>query len=363
MRPFRDIAVLHKHLKSQVGETAPRFSLPGTGQKKGKVALVPSLQQSSKSVTLTKRALDRRIASLNTYFEELLSPYNLLSGCPEILRFLAADEALPEQTNVDINKVDGPDRLAEDSLGRREIKRIPLKTESQKEQESIEKSIVPRKQDDAKPEPANSTPTKAMNSGLSQHEKPSMSPQAKESLISYIKTRVDEVKLSDVRNSIFFLLRSAFDLDNATFWRSRVFSAIRAMSYVVIGEKDFNKLLIKLHLDFLSGEKIGGLVKAFRECIWPNGIFYTPSPESSEEEKDKMKKEAKQLLKKAMPVQLNQILGEELNEEGVTMLHEMLQNRVVVKSLGYTIADLLWLELFPSLSDILTGTKALDFEE
>jgi hypothetical protein len=44
------------------------------------------------------------------------------------------------------------------------------------------------------------------------------------------------------------------------------------MSFVVIGEKDFNRLLIKLHLDFLLGEKMGLLVKFLRNCIRPNGF-------------------------------------------------------------------------------------------
>ncbi len=360
-RSFKDIVVLHKHLKTQVGETAPRFGLPGAGQKRGNVALVPTLQQSAKSVALTKRSLYRRIGVLNSYFEDLLSPHNLLSGCPEILRFLGADVALLQEKAIkDTDKV-----ATEDALGRSEIKRIPLKTESHKEHDSIEKSIMPRKGEGAeKATSPEETPTTSTNSSnISRSDKMPMTPEAKESFISYVKAHVDEVKLSDVRNSVFFLLRSAFDLDNATFWRSRIFSAIQAMSYVVIGEKDFNKLLIKLHLDLLSGEKMGGLVKFLRDCIWPNGMFYTPSPESTEEEKEKQKDHAKELLKQSLPVQLKQILGEELNEEGVAMFHEMLQNRVVVKSLGYTILDLLWLELFPSLSDILTGTKALDFEE
>lgn len=352
---------LHKHLKTQVGETAPRFGLPGAGQKRGNVALVPTLQQSAKNVALTKRSLHRRIGVLNNYFEELLSPHNLLSGCPEILRFLAADEALPIQDSWP-----GKEPLeTADALGRSEMKRISLKKESQNEKDSIEKSIIPQKREDAEKAAAMTETPKQDNSKIkSLHvDKVSMTPEAKESFISYVKAHVDEIKLSDVRNSVFFLLRSAFDLDNATFWRSRVFSAIRAMSYVVIGEKDFNRLLIKLHVDFLSGEKMGLLVKFLRDCIWPNGVFYTPSPESTEEEKEKQRDLAKELLKQSLPVQLKQILGEELNEEGVAIFHEMLQNKVVVKSLGYTVLDLLWLELFPSLSDILTGTKALDFVE
>ena len=46
-------------------------------------------------------------------------------------------------------------------------------------------------------------------------------------------------------------------------------------------------------------------------------------------------------------------------------LHEMLQNRMVVKSMFYMLLDLVWEEIFPEMKDILTCGEALDinFEE
>jgi len=40
-------------------------------------------------------------------------------------------------------------------------------------------------------------------------------------------------------------------------------------------------------------------------------------------------------------------------------MHEMLQNRVVVKSLFYMLIDLLWIEVFPELRDSLSGDDPL----
>ena len=48
------------------------------------------------------------------------------------------------------------------------------------------------------------------------------------------------------------------------------------------------------------------------------------------------------------------ILGKELTKDGLDVVHEMLQNRVVVTSLFYMLFDLLWIEVFPELRDVLT---------
>jgi hypothetical protein len=42
------------------------------------------------------------------------------------------------------------------------------------------------------------------------------------------------------------------------------------------------------------------------------------------------------------------------------MLHEMLQNRLVLKSLAYMIVDLVLVELFPELNDFVTGAECLE---
>jgi len=66
--------------------------------------------------------------------------------------------------------------------------------------------------------------------------------------------------------------------------------------------------------------------------------------------------ETKEALYKAFPEKLQRLLGQELTEEGLTLLHEMLQNRIVVKSLVYVILDKLWLSIFPDLDDFLSGS-------
>jgi hypothetical protein len=43
-------------------------------------------------------------------------------------------------------------------------------------------------------------------------------------------------------------------------------------------------------------------------------------------------------------------------------MHEMLQNRLMVKSIFYILMDLLWLEVFPEIGDVADGNRSLDVE-
>jgi len=387
-RPFKDIVAFHKHLKAQVGE-APRFSLvAGAQQKKVKVALVPVLNyNAAKNALTTKKALDRRKLMLNQYFEALLSPSNLLSFSPEVLRFLAANEPVPEDLQPYNSVHSDFGEMVTDSLGRTSMRRVLLKVESMKDKDSITNQIATKR-------PPSNVNSQAVNDGSSVASKqeapsnnlnyskgqmieenkegkqePSVAPERAQKLrqrsllTAYIKSRVENITLAEVRNSIFDLLRSMFDLDSASFMRAKLFSAIRAMAYLVIGEKDFNKLLIKVHLDYLTGTKIAQWIADFRETMWPNGVWYTKKPDLTDEEEKEMELKAKDLLRTALPDQLHRVLGDDLNAEGMAMLHEMLQNRLVLKSFGYMIVDMVWLEIFPGMSDILSGTASLERQE
>jgi hypothetical protein len=387
MRPFKDIVAFHKHLKAQVGD-APRFSLvAGSQQKRGKVALVPVLHyNAAKNALTTKKALDRRKLMLNQYFEALLSPSNLLSFSPEVLRFLAANEPVPE--NLVPPELGDSNEQVSDALGRRSMRRVLLKIESMKETDSIAKqiSVSPQRVESLARQSGNtlssgqpgtetqknqSITTDTNGIGNNSHSAAPGGPsperiarmQQRSKLLAYIKSRVDEISLADVRNSIFDLLRSMFDLDSASFMRSKLFAAIRAMAYLVIGEKDFQRLLIKIHFDYLTGTMVSHWIAYFRALMWPDGVWYTKKPDLTQEEEKEMELKAKELLPKVVPDQLRRSLGDELNAEGMAMLHEMFQNRLVVKSFGYMMVDMLWLEIFPGMSDIISGTSALDAKE
>ena len=72
-----------------------------------------------------------------------------------------------------------------------------------------------------------------------------------------------------------------------------------------------------------------------------------------------VKRNSKKMLNKMFPDQLRKVLGRH-TDEGLAMLHEMLQNRLVLKSMAYMLMDLVWVEIFPELSDFVTGAECLE---
>jgi hypothetical protein len=98
------------------------------------------------------------------------------------------------------------------------------------------------------------------------------------------------------------------------------------------------------------------------ELIWPDGVFFESSPPTSAEELAEDSRKAKEVLHASFPEQLRAVLGQELTRDGLDIFHEMLQNRLVVKSLSYMLFDLLWLEVFPEIGDVLDCATVLDID-
>lgn len=417
LRPFRDFTTLHKHLKSQVstaessagagarlvGAATAAFTVGGggAGGQKQRKALIPSLGQATKAGALgaTKKSVERRKELLSGYLDHLLSPNHLLNRCSEILLFLGASDPLPP----DVRTGAPVDKNLSDVFGRFDLTRTvfnprgrgtpsPLsnqlavsadraqatKTASNFSQpgergRGIGASNRPSSAVDAVTYKQQSTTRRSRKQRASEHSekgsKEKVNRGSKREGSSHVAMRasivskIDEVKLSQVRNSIFELVRHQFDLDNASFFRSRMFSALKTMSFAVTSAQEFKKTLYDMHVAHINGEALAGWIKYGLDMFWPNGIFYESAPELSEEEKKDLELKSKEKLPQAFPDQLRTVLGQEIAQDGLDILHEMLQNRVVLKSMAYMMMDLVWLEVFPELSDILSGSAVLDIDD
>jgi hypothetical protein len=108
----------------------------------------------------------------------------------------------------------------------------------------------------------------------------------------------------------------------------------------------------------MNGEWVSGWILYFVNMFWPNDVFYKKELLVSEEESTNLKRDSKKMIEKIFPDQLRTVLGKH-TDDGLDMLHEMLQNRMVLKSMAYMILDLVWVELFPELNDFVTGAECL----
>ena len=118
---------------------------------------------------------------------------------------------------------------------------------------------------------------------------------------------------------------------------------------------EFRRTLYGLHVEHLSSKAVAGWVTFVLDMLWPDGVFFESSPPLTPDELSEQAHKAKETLHASFPDAVRTVLGQELTKDGLNVLHEMLQNRVVVKSMFYMLFDLLWLEVFPEIADVLQG--------
>lgn len=376
MRSFREFMTLHKHLKTQMspsaasGNTGSRFSVAATASSvfapgqhdalKERRGQLLSLSHATKLGALgaTKKSIERRQEILNSYLDHLLSPNSLLRGCSELLQFLVADQPLdfsiPKKdkygrTSFNRIKMDA-DLYPEIGRTGHGVKNTGKMRESDRKEESMDSKDSSEKIKSSTSQAQDSKKKSTEKKGDNRRHQMDVRKVAR---LSAVRRQVNKVKLSEVRGVIFDFIRQLFDLDNATFFRSRMVSILRTMSLMIISAHDFNKLLTETYLSYVNGDYMGSLVKSLCDTIWPGGVFYTPAPSLSPEEKKELEIQSREKLLSVFPDQLKTVLGQDITEEGLGLLHEMFNNKLVVKSLGYMITDMIFLEMFPELSSDL----------
>jgi hypothetical protein len=178
-----------------------------------------------------------------------------------------------------------------------------------------------------------------------------------------IASKVDQITLAEVRNHIVDLMRYAFGFENASFVRSQILAALETASFVAVAKQsDFRRVLCHVHSQQLNGEALGGWIRILLDLLWPDGVWGKPKPILTEDEEALLKIESREKLHEGFPNKFRKILGKELTREGLDMVHDMIQNRLVVKSMFYMLFDLVWIEILPELRDSLPCATALDLD-
>ena len=396
-RPFRDFQTLHKHLKSQVANTetsgtagsrlvgaaTAAFTAGGSlvasnqaSRSRQRKALIPSLGQAQKAGALgvTQRTIAKRMEILDGYLRHLLSPGHHLSRSSELLMFIGA--YFPLAPEVRVGKM--PIMTVNDPLGRTEMSREVLKFAPPPTSTPAEQSF-----EAAKFEPKQSTKRDLKASFNSRKMKTAVrddtpgidtlvedtegkaSKPEKIKMNPAIETKIDKVPLGKVRSRIFELLGYQFGFENASFLRSRMLSALKTASFAVTTPGEFKRKLYMAHIKHVSPEAIAKWINFGIETLWPDGVSFESKPPLTPEQQKAAADKSRGLLHAGFPDQLRAVLGQDLTRDGLDVLHEMLQNRMVVKSMFYMLFDLLWQDVFPEIKDVLSCGESLDisFEE
>lgn len=113
-------------------------------------------------------------------------------------------------------------------------------------------------------------------------------------------------------------------------------AALETASFVAMTKaSSFRSMLHDLHVQYLNPDSLARWIESLLSILWPDGVWMTPRAPYTEDEEKNLKEKSRQKLHAGFPEQIAAILGHELTRDGLDMVHEMLQNRIVVKSLFY----------------------------
>jgi hypothetical protein len=370
-RSMKDFQILHKQLKSQVSSSEASMSTgtrivgaataalgSRTSTRRNKRILIPSLAQAGKigAMGVTKRSITKRVELLDEYVGYLLSSNSLMNRCSELLLFLGASHPFPPEVTV----TKAPANFM-DPLGRMGfIRSVALKESG--DVVRLKRKFSPRK-------PVRKTLFRETSQTINSAGVGDLSSKAYESSSEIIDmdpgiaSKVDQIALAEVRNHFVELMRYLFGFENASFVRSQILAALETASFVAIAKQsDFRRLLYNIHSQKLNGDALGGWIRMLLDILWPDGVWMKARPSLTKEEEESLRSKSLVKLHAGFPNRFRKILGKELTKEGLDMIHEMLQNRLVVKSMFYMLFDLVWIEILPELRDSLPCASALDLD-
>lgn len=376
-RSLKEFQSFHKHFKNEVsfaessgtagsrlvGAATAAFAATSAAQHRSRQRkmLIPSLSQASKTGALgiTKTVILKRKELLAEYLGYLLSPGHLLGCCAELLLFLGAAFPLPPSVRVG-EMIES----TSDPLGRTNMTRtvVQLRIPSQPQIQSKPKESALPDQHRRRRANSNGSDEFLDDDDFLDDDAEGDHFRKSERMVPAVRNKIDKVALAQVRKQLFELLRYQFGFENASFVRSRMLAALKTASFAVTSGTEFRKKLYQMHVKHINSEAVAGLIEMLCGIIWPDGVFFESKPPTCEEELQRQAQTSKDLLHSSFPEQVRAILGQELTRDGIEIFHEMLQNRMVVKSMAYMLLDLLWVEVFPELGDVMPCGSALNID-
>ncbi|KAG7343020.1 PXA domain containing protein [Nitzschia inconspicua] len=370
-RSMKDFQILHKQLKGEVniqestmstgtrivGAATAALTSRSSGRRNKKV-LIPSLAQAGKigAMGVTKRSIEKRKELLDEYIGYLLSSNSLMNRCSELLLFLGASHPFPPEVTVTKTPANFMDPFGRMGF----VRSVALKESG--EVVKLRRKFSPRK-------PTKRKLLSRVSSKLASNSNDVKSISTQQIPLDFsdmdpaIASKVDQIPLAEVRNHVVELMRYSFGFENASFVRSQMLAALETASFVAIAKQsDFRRVLYNLHTRKLNGEALGGWIRMLLDLLWPDGVWMKPKPLLTLEEEERLRDQSREKLHEGFPDNFKKILGKELSKEGLDMIHDMLQNRLVVKSMFYMLFDLVWIEILPELRDSLPCASALDLD-
>jgi hypothetical protein len=168
---------------------------------------------------------------------------------------------------------------------------------------------------------------------------------------SDIMHSLTNAEIARVEARVFALLTEIFDLRSSNWLRRQLFGVVRTFARLSYNDSTARRLSAAFS-EVISPSSIANQIKYFREEVfWPSGgVFRTQISPKPADVLWRTREQSRDVLLASMPSALASILGKDSAQDGCLVLFEFIQIPILLKSLVYTIFDLLLARLFPDMN-------------
>ncbi len=192
------------------------------------------------------------------------------------------------------------------------------------------------------------SPKPGSDKSLSGQQPQSRGPEAKPIPIPRFLSQ-SEVQRAESR--VFALISELFQLESHGWLRRQIVGVTRTLLRLAYSGAG-SRRIARAYFDQISVPALADWLRFFRvEVMWkgPGGTLRTPLTERPWHEQWASRDETKAKMQGVLPPALLSLLSREGAEGGALRLHAFLQIPVLVRSLTYTLFDMLLLRLFPGI--------------
>ncbi|XP_014774153.1 sorting nexin-25 [Octopus bimaculoides] len=156
----------------------------------------------------------------------------------------------------------------------------------------------------------------------------------------------EEQNRDSIAEPLHHLINEIFELHGPLKWLRKSFIiCVEAMCGGPINRQ------LRMAVDWMfSDSMLIYYIKTFKDSLWPNGILAEPCPPKTEEEKMKIRMEAKEKIIQNVPDVLKTLVGDDNARQGTIKIFEILQDVQLNKQLFYNVIELVLQEVCPELN-------------
>ncbi|GAB1606208.1 sorting nexin-25-like [Argonauta hians] len=156
----------------------------------------------------------------------------------------------------------------------------------------------------------------------------------------------EEQNRDSIAEPLHHLINEIFELHGPLKWLRKSFIiCVEAMCGGPINRQ------LRMAVDWIfSDSMLIYYLKTLQDSVWPNGVLAEPPPPRTEEEKMKIRMEAKEKIIHNVPDVLKTLLGDDNARLGTIKIFEILQDSQLNKQLFYSVIELVLQEVCPELN-------------